>query len=160
MAYPDFHIRAVIRGSPSPRATLLESSVGTCEQVLPDERADWVHFTCRDIQDAASLAESGLCLADSCHLKLRNITALSRPHDGLAFLSACRTAMGEEALSDEAIHSVAGMLFAGYGRVVGMMWSISDNLAPEITIEAVDLFIFCGNVASYGVAMWWFTRAT
>ena len=57
---------------------------------------------------------------------------LSHPHGGLAFLSACQTAMGDENLSDEAIHIAAGMLFAGYSRVVGTMWSISDKLAPLV----------------------------
>ena len=40
--------------------------------------------------------------------------------------------MGDEGLSDEAIHIAAGMLFAGYGGVVGTMWSISDALAPGV----------------------------
>ncbi|KAF8436642.1 hypothetical protein L210DRAFT_3548852 [Boletus edulis BED1] len=35
-----------------------------------------------------------------------------------------------EGLTDEAIHIAAGMLFAGYGGVIGTMWSISDKLAP------------------------------
>ncbi|KAI9570959.1 hypothetical protein HD554DRAFT_2002131, partial [Boletus coccyginus] len=50
----------------------------------------------------------------------------------LAFLSACQMVMGGKHLSDEAIHIAAGMLFAGYGGVIGMMWSISDRLAPDV----------------------------
>ncbi|KAF8552255.1 hypothetical protein OG21DRAFT_1416447 [Imleria badia] len=124
------HIRAVIGHSPSVRTTLLESSVGTVEEVLSlMQEADWVHFACHGIQDAA---DSGLCLADRRRLKLRDIIALSRPRGGLAFLSACQTAMGDEHLSDEAIHIAAGMLFAGYGGVIGTMWSISDKLAPDV----------------------------
>ena len=46
--------------------------------------------------------------------------ALSRPRDGLAFLS------------DEVILIPAGMLFAGYGGVVGTMWSINDKLVPRV----------------------------
>ena len=127
------HIRAVIRNSPSARTTLLESSVGTVGEVLAlMKEADWVHFACHGIQDAAIPTESGLCLADQRLLKLRDIIGLSRPHGGLAFLSACQTAMGDERLSDEAIHVAAGMLFAGYGGVIGTMWSISDELAPDV----------------------------
>ena len=127
------HIRAVIRNSPTARTTLLESSVGTVEEVLTLMKdADWVHFACHGIQDAARPTESGLCLADRRRLKLRDIIALSRPHSGLAFLSACQTATGDERLSDEAIHIAAGMLFAGYRGVVGTMWSISDKLAPDV----------------------------
>ena len=127
------HIKAVIKSSPSVCTTLMESSVGTVEEVLSlMKQADWVHFACHGIQDAASAIDSGLCLADERSLKLSDIVALSRPRGGLAFLSACQTAMGNERLSDEAIHIAAGMLFAGYGGVVGTMWSISDELAPEV----------------------------
>jgi CHAT domain-containing protein len=127
------HIRAVIRNSPPARTTLLESSVGTVEEVLAlMKEADWVHFACHGIQDAAILAESGLCLADRRRWKLRDITALSRPRGGLTFLSACQTAMGNEHLPDEPIHIAAGMLFAGYGGAIGTMWSISDKLAPDV----------------------------
>ena len=124
------HIRTVIANSPSAHTTLVESPVGTVEEVLAlMKEADWVHFACHGTQDAA---ESGLCLADGRRLRLRDIIALSRPHGGLAFLSACETATGDERLSDEAIHIAAGMLFAGYGGVVGTMWSISDELAPGV----------------------------
>ena len=124
------HIRAAIRNS---RTTLLKSPVSTVEEVLAlMNEADWVHFACHRIQDAARPTESGLCLADRRRLKISDIIALSRPRGGLAFLSACETATGNEHLSDEAIHIAAGMLFAGYGGVIGTMWSISDELAPVV----------------------------
>ncbi|KAI9451099.1 CHAT domain-containing protein [Boletus coccyginus] len=127
------HIREVIGDSPSAHITLLESSDGTVEEVLGlMKEADWVHFACHGVQDAANPTHSGLCLADQRRLKLGDIIALSRPRGGLAFLSACQTAMGDERLSDEAIHIVAGMLFAGYGAVIGTMWSISDDIAPNV----------------------------
>ena len=136
------HIRAVIRNSPLARTTLLESSVGTVEEVLTlMKEADWVHFACHGIQDAASPTESGLCLADQRRLKISDIIGLSRSRGGLAFLSACETATGAERLSDEAIHIAAGMLFAGYGGVIGTMWSISDKLAPDVARDVyVQLF--------------------
>ena len=127
------HMKSIIRNSSSARTTLMESSVGTVEEVLAlMKKADWVHFACHGIQDPVNRTESGLCLADRRRLKISDIIALSRPHGGLAFLSACQTAVGDERLSDEAIHIAAGMLFAGYGGVVGTMWSISDKLAPEV----------------------------
>ena len=51
--------------------------------------------------------DSGLCLADRRRLKLRDIIALSRPRGGLAFLSACQTATGDERLLCGAIHVAA-----------------------------------------------------
>ena len=127
------HIRTIIRDSPSTPTTLVESSIGTVEEVLALMKdADWVHFACHGIQDARNPTRSGLCLADRRRLQLSDIIALSRPRGGLAFLSACQTATGDEDLSDEAIHIAAGMMFAGYGGVVGTMWSISDKLAPRV----------------------------
>ena len=58
------HIRTVIRNSPSARTTLLESSVGTVEEVLSlMKEADWVHFSCHGIQDSESATQSGLSSA-------------------------------------------------------------------------------------------------
>ncbi|KAF8127650.1 CHAT domain-containing protein [Boletus edulis] len=133
------HIRAVVGNAPSTRTTLMESSVGTVEEVLGlMMEADWVHFACHCIQDASSPTESGLCLAHERRLKISDIIALSRSRGGLAFLSACQTAMGDEVLSDEAIHIAAGMLFAGYGGVIGTMWSISDKLAPRVARDVYE----------------------
>ncbi|KAF8121599.1 CHAT domain-containing protein, partial [Boletus edulis] len=133
------HIKGVIKDSPSASITFLESSVGTVEEVLDlMKESDWVHFACHGIQDAARPTESGLCLANRRRLKVSDMIALSRPHGGLAFLSACQTAMGDQALSDEAIHIAAGMLFAGYAGVVGTMWSISDKLAPIVASDVYE----------------------
>ena len=141
------HIKAVVKNSPSASTVLLESPAGTIEEVLGLMKdADWVHFTCRGIQDSPN---SGLCLVDQRRLKLRDIIALSRPRGGLAFLSACQTAMGEERLTDEAIHTAAGMLFAGYGGVIGTMWSISDKLAPEVARDVYEQLFRSGTRPDY-----------
>ncbi|KAF8547598.1 hypothetical protein OG21DRAFT_1376151, partial [Imleria badia] len=127
------HMRAIVRDYSSAQTVLVESSLGTVEEVLDlMEEADWVHFACHGIQDAEKPTESGLCLADQRRLKVSDMIASSRPRGGLAFLSACQTAMGGKGLSEEAIHIAAGMLFAGYGGVVGSMWSISDKIAPDV----------------------------
>ena len=144
------NIRTVIGNSPSTCTILLESSVGTVEEVLTlMKEADWVHFACHGIQDATSPTESGLCLADQRRLKISDIIALSRSRGGLAFLSACQTAMGDEGLSDEAIHIAAGMLFAGYGGVVGTMWSISDKLAPDVARDVYQQLFRSGTRPDY-----------
>ena len=144
------HIKTVIRKTPSARTTLLESSVGTVEEVLAlMKEADWVHFACHGIQDPTSPTSSGLCLAAQRRLKISDIVALARPRGGLAFLSACQTAMGDEGLSDEAIHVAAGMLFAGYGGVVGTMWSISDKLAPDVARDIYEQLFQSGTRPDY-----------
>ena len=144
------HIRAIIGGSPSAYTTLLESSVGTVEEVISlMKEADWVHFACHGIQDDRRPMSSGLCLADRRRLKLRDIVALSRPRGGLAFLSACQTAMDQKYLTDEAIHIAAAMLFAGYGGVIGTMWSISDKLAPDVARDVYEQLFRNGTRPDY-----------
>ena len=82
-------------------------------------------------------------------MKLADMIALSGPHGGLAFLSACQTAMGDENLSDEAIHIAAGMSLAGYGGVVGTMWSISDKLAPRVARDVYGQLFRTGTKPDY-----------
>ena len=137
------HIKTIVNGSRSMQTTLMEATAGTVEEVLGLMKdADWVHFACHGIQDDKNPTQSGLCLADGRRLQLSDMIALSRRRGGLAFLSACQTAMGDEDLSDEAIHIAAGMLFAGYSGVVGTMWSISDKLAPRVAKDVyAQLFL-------------------
>lgn len=52
-----------------------------------------------------------------------------------AFLSAFQTTNWDENLSEEAAHIAGGMLLAGYRGVVATMWSIRDDLAPEVASE-------------------------
>ena len=144
------HIRAVIKNSLSARTILTESSVGTVEEVLSLMKdADWAHFACHGVQDAASPTDSGLCLADQRRLRVFDIIGLSRPHGGLAFLSACQTAKGDEDLSDEAIHIAAGMLFAGFAGVIGTMWSISDKIAPNVAKDVYKQLFRNGTTPDY-----------
>ncbi|KAG6371176.1 hypothetical protein JVT61DRAFT_9798 [Boletus reticuloceps] len=75
--------------------------------------------------------------------------SLSRPLGGLAFLSACQTATGDEDLTDEAVHIAAGMLFAGYGGVVGTMWSISDRIAPVVPRDVYEYLFRNGTRPDY-----------
>ena len=144
------HIMTIIKESPSACTTLLEPSIGTVEEVLAVmKEVDWVHFACHGTQDASDPVNSGLCLADRRRLKISDITALSRPRGGLAFLSACQTATGNEHLSDEAIHIAAGMLFAGFASVIGTMWSISDSLAPDVARDVYEQLFRGGQRPDY-----------
>ncbi|KAF8132496.1 CHAT domain-containing protein, partial [Boletus edulis] len=143
------HIKEVIRNSAS-ACTFLEPSVGTVEEALGlMKEADWVHFACHGIQDAKHPTDSGLCLANERRLKISDMIGLSRSRGGLAFLSACQTATGNEGLSDEAIHIAAGMLFAGYGGVIGTMWSISDTLAPIVARDVYEHLFRNGTRPDY-----------
>ncbi|KAJ7809940.1 CHAT domain-containing protein [Mycena olivaceomarginata] len=105
------------------------ATIDNVQQGMKDSR--WVHFACHGVQ-STSPTESVLLLAGSSRLTLSNIIQLSLPDTDLAFLSACQTATGSQKLQDESVHLAAGMLLAGYQGVIGTMWSIMDNDAPQV----------------------------
>jgi CHAT domain-containing protein len=53
------------------------------------------------------------------------------PYADFTFLSACPTT-GDEMLSDEAVHMVAGLMLTGYQSVIAPMWAFMDKDAPVI----------------------------
>ncbi|KAJ6548800.1 CHAT domain-containing protein [Mycena capillaripes] len=110
----------------------LDKDMATIKNVQKGmKEARWVHFACHGVQNP-SPTESALLLAGSSQLTLSNIIALSLPNADLAFLSACQTATGSQELQDESVHLTAGMLLVGYRGVIGTMWSIMDNDAPQV----------------------------
>ncbi|KAF8185227.1 CHAT domain-containing protein [Mycena galopus ATCC 62051] len=110
----------------------LDKNMATIEKVqIGMKESKWVHFACHGVQ-RSSPTESALLLAGSSQLTLSKIIELSLPNADLAFLSACQTATGSKHLQDESVHLTAGMLLAGYRGVIGTMWSIGDNDAPQV----------------------------
>ncbi|CCO37318.1 hypothetical protein BN14_11473 [Rhizoctonia solani AG-1 IB] len=92
---------------------------------------DWVHLACHAHQNVDDATKSGFYLHDGM-LDLSAISQRSFRNKGLAYLSACKTATGDEKLPDEAIHLASGMLMAGYRSVIGSMWSVMDSDAPHV----------------------------
>jgi CHAT domain-containing protein len=91
-------------------------------------------------------------------LTLSNIMQKNLKNADLAFLSACETSAGEEKLSEEVVHLAAGMLAAGYRRVVATMWSIGDYHAPEVATDFYDYLLrqqhgsgFDGSQSAYAL---------
>ena len=120
---------------------------GTVEDVLSKmTQTDWIHFACHGTQDRTNPFDSGFLLAHGRRLKLPDIARVSRSHGGLAFLSACHTATGDEQLSEEAIHIAAGILLAGYRGAIATMWSIMDNDAPRVTEDVYKSLLGDGKV--------------
>ncbi|CAE6542246.1 unnamed protein product [Rhizoctonia solani] len=95
------------------------------------EKHDWVHLACHAHQNLVDSTKSGFFLHDGT-LDLAAINQRSFKNKGLAFLSACQTATGDETLPDEAIHLASGMLMAGYPSVIATMWSVVDDDAPFV----------------------------
>ncbi|KAF6747401.1 CHAT domain-containing protein, partial [Ephemerocybe angulata] len=114
------------------RVLKLEGSDVTAGDFLKHmENYSSVHLACHASQDAADPLHSRFLL-HSGSLDLATILQSNLKNADLAFLSACQTSTGEEKLSDEAVHLAAGMLAAGYRRVVATMWSIGDQPAQEV----------------------------
>jgi CHAT domain-containing protein len=114
---------------------VLEGEQGTKRRVTEAiEDCTWIHLACHGVQRLDEPTKSALILEDG-HLTLEEIIKLNLPNAEFAFLSACQTTTGDEKLSEEAVHIAGGMLLAGYRGVVATMWSIQDDLAPEVTNE-------------------------
>jgi CHAT domain-containing protein len=114
---------------------ILESEAGTKKRVMQAMKdCNWLHLACHGAQRPDEPTKSSLILQDG-HLALEEIIKLNLPKAEFAFLSACQTTTGDERLSEEAVHIAGGMLLAGYRGVVATMWSIRDDLAPEVTDE-------------------------
>ncbi|CAE6416535.1 unnamed protein product [Rhizoctonia solani] len=91
----------------------------------------WVHIACHASQNRADPSQSAFHLHDG-ELTLETIAKRGLKNKGLAFLSACQTATGDDELPDEATHLAAGMLMAGFPSVIATLWSIMDEDAPGI----------------------------
>ncbi|KEP46589.1 aromatic di-alanine and TPR containing protein [Rhizoctonia solani 123E] len=110
---------------------LIDSQATTAAVLDAMELHDWVHLACHANQDVKDPIKSGFHLHDGT-LDLSAINRRSFKNKGLAFLSACQTATGDENLPDEAIHLASGMLMAGYPSVIATMWSVDDRDAPFV----------------------------
>ncbi|KEP50336.1 putative aromatic di-alanine and TPR containing protein [Rhizoctonia solani 123E] len=110
----------------------LDGQIATVDDTLRAmEDHSWVHLACHAVQNRADPSQSAFHLYDG-KLTLAAITKRAFKNKGLAFLSACQTATGDDTLPDEATHLAAGMLMAGYPSVIATMWSIMDEDAPKI----------------------------
>ncbi|KAF5311334.1 hypothetical protein D9611_012588 [Ephemerocybe angulata] len=98
------------------------------------EKYSIVHLACHGYQSAEDPLKSRFLFHDGS-LELGTIVQRSLKNADLAFLSACQTSTGVDVLPDEAVHLAAGMLAAGYQRVVATMWSIGDRDAPAVATD-------------------------
>ncbi|KAF8676366.1 TPR-like protein, partial [Rhizoctonia solani] len=126
---------------------------------LTDERAtrkavldamddyDWVHLACHASQDLRDSTKSRFYLHDGT-LDLSAINQRIFKSKGLAYLSACQTATGDEKLPDEAIHLASGMLMAGYQSVIASLWSVVDEDAPFVADKVYGRLLEDGKVGN------------
>ncbi|KAJ2930882.1 hypothetical protein H1R20_g6236, partial [Candolleomyces eurysporus] len=117
------------------RALNLAGSDVTVDMALQHmEEFSCIHLACHASQDQNEPLQSRFRF-HSGSLDLSRIIRKNLKNADLAFLSACETSTGEEKLSEEVVHLAAGMLAAGYRRVVATMWAIADKHAPEVASD-------------------------
>ncbi|KAG8794806.1 hypothetical protein FRC12_021339 [Ceratobasidium sp. 428] len=128
--------------------TALDGEMATPTAVLDAmDKHSWLHFACHGSQNyTADPTTSAFHLHDNSMLMLSAIMRKQIKDGGLAFLSACETATGDDTLPDEAVHLAAGMMMAGYPSVIGTMWSIEDADAPLVA-EKLYSYLLDGGEA-------------
>ncbi|KAF5339975.1 hypothetical protein D9611_012387 [Ephemerocybe angulata] len=132
------------------RVEKLEGDAVTPESCLDSmERLSSVHLACHASQDATDPLKSRF-LFHNGSLTLSAILQRNLKNADLAFLSACQTSTGAQKLPDEAVHLAAGMLAAGYRRVVATMWSIGDEHAPDVAVDFYRYLLDRRNCADGG----------
>jgi len=126
---------------------LLNNKATTSAILDAMEQHDWVHLACHAHQNVSDPTKSGFFLHDGT-LDLATINRRTFKNKGLAFLSACQTAKGDERLPDEAIHLASGMLMAGYPSVIATMWSVKDCDAPLVADKVYAELMKGGKVGN------------
>ena len=109
-------------------AEMQSTAVPTASAVLEElPNATILHLACHGHQNSTNPLESGFVMQDSM-LTVAKLMALNLDKAFLAFLSACETAKGDTAHTDQAIHLAAAVFFAGFKSVVGTIWCVRSVL--------------------------------
>ncbi|EUC56019.1 aromatic di-alanine and TPR containing protein, partial [Rhizoctonia solani AG-3 Rhs1AP] len=124
------HVQAYMSDN-SQYSQLIGSNATVAAVLDAMEHHDWVHIACHAHQNVTDPTKSGFFLHNGI-LDLAKINRRSFKGKGLAFLSACQTATGDERLADEAVHLASGMLMAGYSSVIATMWPVHGEDAPLV----------------------------
>ncbi|CAE6427533.1 unnamed protein product [Rhizoctonia solani] len=116
-----------------PQCKRIEGSKATPKAVLAAmQDHNWIHLACHSEQNSGDPAKCGFDLNGEL-LSLDEIAKMDYKSRGLAFLSSCGTATGDQDLPDEAIHLASGMLMAGYSSVIATMWPVRDEEARTVS---------------------------
>jgi hypothetical protein len=95
------------------------------------ENSEIVHFACHGCVDYTDPSESHLLLLNNSQsqptIDELTVRRISEKRAWIAYLSACSTAeINAGHLADEVLHLVSGFQVAGFGHVIGSLWSADD----------------------------------
>jgi hypothetical protein len=101
---------------------------------LPDSRV--VHLACHGYVNWDDPASSQLILYDhrTSPLTVADISRLQLL-SGLAYLSACDTAVTSFSLANEAVHITGAFHLSGYQHVIGTLWQVNDPTARDVAVD-------------------------
>ncbi|MFF1442010.1 CHAT domain-containing protein [Streptomyces sp. NPDC058295] len=93
-----------------------------------------VHFACHAVADTQDPSACRILTHDHATrpLTVTDIAGLRLDGAHLAYLSACATSATRQELVDEAVHITGAFQLAGFRHVVGTLWPVGDELAPEM----------------------------
>jgi CHAT domain-containing protein/tetratricopeptide (TPR) repeat protein len=126
-------------GRVRPAVTVLVGEAATKQRVLqlapsvPD-----LHLATHGVLDPRHPERSFLLVAgpdgDDQHLSIREIAGLTLPAGGLAVLSACETALGEQVPGSALITFAAAFSQAGAQSIVASLWKVNDAATRELMV--------------------------
>jgi CHAT domain-containing protein len=133
--------------------TQLEGDQATTTAVLEGMGThSWVHLACPVIQNDLDPTRSAFQLHDGM---LDLTTILSKPHrnGGLAYISRCQEAGGDESFLGEPFPLATGLIMAGYSTVFATMWAVQDEDAPLVAGNVYSVLMRdgvadCGRAAN------------
>lgn len=123
-----------------PGSTSLLGAEATKERILVAiQQHSWFHFAGHGVQNVEVADSAHLLPHDYCgggqRIDLSDLGQLRLDKAQLAFLSACRTAVGQLTLADEHAH-VAGLLQSvGFPHVIATQWTVRDGVAAAVSAE-------------------------
>ncbi|MER5198502.1 CHAT domain-containing protein [Streptomyces sp. NPDC002755] len=132
----DAEAHVVARHLTNGRAPVLLADEGaTRDGVLEALRhARSVHFACHAVADTQDPSACRILTHDHTTrpLTVTDVAGLRLDGAHLAYLSACATSATRQDLVDEAVHITGAFQLAGFRHVVGTLWPVGDELAPEM----------------------------
>jgi CHAT domain-containing protein len=134
-----------LRGVKFIQTTSLLNEAATPAAVLEGMKSHpWVHLSCHGVVKHEAPLSSHFML-EGGNLHVQDIITARLESAEFAFLSACHSAAGSPAMPDENLHLASALQFAGFRSVVGTMWEMYDDDAPELTRDFYNAMVKLGG---------------
>lgn len=127
-------------------ATTLVDHQATAPAVAESLRShEHLHFIGHSGQNLRQPDRAKLFLMDG-ELTMLDISGLGLSEAELAYLSSCEGAAPIMTLPDEAIHLASALQLAGYRGVIASLWTVRDNVAPDIASRVYTRLTRTGDI--------------